>query len=185
MKCDVCRANIEDYFDRELDGGLAASVTAHLSGCADCSNLYEELKQEQELYARYQRDVEVTPALWAAVEARIKQEKVAPHARPLFSLRERFAGLFGGMFATPRLSPALAAALVLVAVGITVTVMSLLHAPGGNREVALNNSNSGSDIARNVPDNGNSAAQPKSSGGEQPPQVATNGNESGKREAAP
>src|ERR1044072_5914568 len=136
MKCDLCRASIEDYFDGELDGGLAASMTARMAGCADCSKLFEELKQEQELYARYQRDVEVTPALWAAVEARIKQEKVAPPAHHFSSFRERLAGIFGGMFATPRRSPAFTAALVLLAIGITVTVMSFLNSPGSHKEIA-------------------------------------------------
>lgn len=150
MKCDLCQASMEDYFDGELKGKLAASVTAHLAACADCSKVFEELRQEQELYARYQRDVEVTPALWAAVEARIKQEEVARAPRPVKTLRERLAGLVGGAFATPRLSPAFAAALVLVAIGITVTVMSLLQ-PRGNSgndgAVAVKNGNSSSEVA--------------------------------------
>jgi predicted anti-sigma-YlaC factor YlaD len=54
MKCDVCRTNIEDYFDGELDGKFASSITAHLSACADCSKLFVDLKQEQDLYAHYQ-----------------------------------------------------------------------------------------------------------------------------------
>jgi hypothetical protein len=174
MKCDACRANIEDYFDRELDGELEASVTAHLSGCAGCSQLFEELNQEQELYARYQRDVEVTPALWAAVEARIKQEKIAPPARPLSSFRERLAGIFGGMFATPRLSPVLAAALVLVAIGITVTVMTFLNSPGNHNELASNNSNSGGEPARTTPD--------KAAGSKDTPAVANDGE---RRDPAP
>ena len=148
MKCDVCQAHIEDYFDGELDGKLAAGVTAHLAGCAGCSELFAELNQEQELYARYQRDVEVTPALWAAVEARIKQEKAAHPTRQLTSLRERLLGKLGGIFATPRLSPAFAAALVLVAIALTVTVMSLLRSPGNNGDLASKNSNNAGEMAQ-------------------------------------
>jgi Putative zinc-finger len=147
MKCDVCQANIEDYFDGELGSKLDHSVAAHLAGCADCSKLFEELKQEQQLYARYQRDVEVTPALWAAVEARIKQEKLARPTRQMTTFRDRLVGMVSGIFATPRLSPAFTAALVLLAIGITVTVMSLLHSPRNDGAVALNNSNSSGEVA--------------------------------------
>lgn len=164
MKCDVCQAHIEDYFDGEIKDELAASVTAHLAGCADCSKLFQEMKQEQELYARYQRDVEVTPALWAGVEARIKQEKVARPSRRLTPFRERVGGMLGGIFATPRLSPAFAAALVLVAIAITVTVMSLLNSPGVNRNIASKNSNGASDIASSGSDANGNARQATDNG---------------------
>jgi hypothetical protein len=147
MKCDACQTYMEDHFDRELEGKLDASMAAHLVGCADCSKLFEEMKQEQEIYARYQRDVEVTPALWAAVEARIKQEQTALPARHMTTFRERFAGMFSGIFATPRLSPAFTAALVVLAIGITVTVMSLLQSRGNDGAVALKNTNSSSEVA--------------------------------------
>jgi hypothetical protein len=174
MKCDVCQSHIEDYFDGELEGKLAPTVTAHLAGCADCSKLFEELMQEQELYARYQRDVEVTPALWAAVEARIEQEK-APHpARQLTSFRERVLGMLGGIFATPRLSPAVAAALVLAAIGVTVTVMSLLHSPGNDGGVASKNSNGASELARTDGDANGNAQTPSTNDGV-PAQVPKDG----------
>jgi len=177
MKCDVCQAHIEDYFDGELDGKLVATMTAHLAGCADCSELFAELNQEQELYARYQRDVEVTPALWAAVEARIKQEKAAHPARQLTSFRERVLGTLGGIFATPRLSPAFAAALVLAAIIVTVTVMSLLRSPGNSGDLASRNSNGASEVAQGGA-NGNGQAT-ANNGGEQP--AATKGEDGQKQ----
>jgi len=103
MKCEECQKFLEEYVDGETEGKLAARLSAHVSSCANCSKLYEEHRREQELYARYQRDIEVTPALWAGVEARIKQEKHSPvTSRFGAGLRERLAGLF----ATPRFSPA-------------------------------------------------------------------------------
>src|ERR1041385_330405 len=100
MKCEECQQYLEEYVDGELDRKLAAKLSAHVSACAACSKLYEEQRQEQELYARYQRDIEVTPALWAGVEARIKQEKHSRSSASSFGagLRERLAA----MFATPR-----------------------------------------------------------------------------------
>jgi hypothetical protein len=165
MKCDVCQSNIEDYFDGEAGGKLTASVTAHLSGCKDCSMLFQEMKQEQELYARYQRDVDVTPALWAAVEARIKLDKAAPRTR---SLGERLSGMFGGMLQTPRFSPAFAAALVIVAIGATIVVMNLLNSRVSDTNQASLNGNRSGEIARSGSDNANSAPVTKENGSGQP-----------------
>ena len=132
MKCEECQQFLEEYIDGELEMKLAARVSAHASNCSDCSKAYEELKQEHEVYAHYQRDVEVTPALWAGVEARILHEKAARAPRGLAGLRERLAALF----ATPRFSPALAAALVLVAIGLTVVVMSVMNSRNNNQPLA-------------------------------------------------
>ncbi|MEK6323363.1 MAG: zf-HC2 domain-containing protein [Acidobacteriota bacterium] len=137
MKCEDVQMLIEDYVDRTLDQKAAALVKSHMGSCAACARFYQQLSREQEIYARYERDVEVTPALWASIETRIKQERAA---RPLglFSrLREQIAGVFAG----PRLSPALAAALVIIAIGITVAVMTYLNPRGGETTVAGGNRN--------------------------------------------
>jgi hypothetical protein len=100
------------------------------------------MSREQDVYARYQRDVEVTPVLWASIETRIKQERAAQPEGRLGShlgggivsrLREQLAGVFSA----PRLSPAFAAALVIVAIGVTVFVMSRLNS-GSPARVAGN-----------------------------------------------
>src|SRR6185503_5486816 len=75
--------------------------------------------REQEIYSLYQRDVEVTPALWNGIKTRIEEEKISPSYGILTGLRE----LLLQVFRAPRFSPALAAALVLVTVGVTVVVM--------------------------------------------------------------
>jgi hypothetical protein len=134
MKCEECQQFLEEYIDGELEMRLAAQVSAHASSCSDCSKAYEELKQEQGLYTHYQRDIEVTPALWAGVEARIRQEKAARSSGMLGGWFERLAGLF----ATPRFSPALAAALVLLAIGATVFVMSVMNSRNNNQPLATN-----------------------------------------------
>ena len=69
MKCEDCLPLIEEYFDGEADARTAASVGAHLSKCADCAAALDALRFEHEAYARYDRGLEVTPALWAAVSA--------------------------------------------------------------------------------------------------------------------
>lgn len=124
MKCDDCIAIIEEYLDDELSGEAAAQVRSHLGACQKCASMFEALKQEQVIYAAYQRDVDVSPAMWAAIEARIK-DRPAQAESGRSSLREFFAGLL----ATPRLSFAYTMALVLIAIGATVAVMSYMQ-PG-------------------------------------------------------
>ncbi|HSO76521.1 MAG TPA: zf-HC2 domain-containing protein [Blastocatellia bacterium] len=134
MKCEECQTAIEDYIDEAVTVRTAREVQAHLSSCALCARSHEEFKREQAIYASYQRDVDVTPALWESIESRIRTEP-AIKPRTLFeTLRERFAGAF----ATPRFSPAFAAALVLLAVGITAVLMSLMSSRGVPSEVAQN-----------------------------------------------
>lgn len=134
MNCEECQQLLEEYVDGELDKRAAAQLSAHASNCAACSKAYEDLKQDLELYAHYQRDVEVTPALWAGVEARIRQQKAAPQSSGFAGWRARLAGLF----AAPRFSPAFAAGLVLLAIGATVFVMSVMQSRNNNPILATN-----------------------------------------------
>lgn len=128
MKCEAYLSLLDDHFDGTLDQKGEARLNLHVASCEGCAELYREMTREQELYSRYQRNVEVSPAMWAAIESRIKVEQ--PTKAPGFfaGLRERFAGAF----AAPRLSPAFAAVLVVIAIGATVFVMSRLNQPDTN-----------------------------------------------------
>jgi hypothetical protein len=142
MKCEECRPLIDDYAYGELDERASARLSAHLSGCAACSEAYEQAQTELEIFMRYEREVDVTPALWAAVEARIKEEKVVHHKSTLARFKERFAEVFRA----PRLSPAFAAAMVVVAIGVTVAVTTFFNSGNGNQNAgqiagSQNNSN--------------------------------------------
>lgn len=135
MKCEECQTLIEDYVDGALGEKAGALVTSHIAACSRCAGLREEMIREQAIYARYERDVEVTPMLWSSIEARIKQDRAARPAGLISRLREQMLGMFGA----PRLSPAFTFALVLVAIAVTVIVMTRMNS--GVREVATNNSN--------------------------------------------
>ncbi len=137
MKCEEYQILIEDYIDGGLDQKSAARVTSHTATCAECASFYQAMSREQEVYARYQRDVEVTPALWASIQTRIKQERTAQPGGLMSRLREQLAEAFSA----PRLSPAFAAALVIIAIGTTVFVMSRLNS-SKPVQIALSNSNS-------------------------------------------
>jgi vacuolar-type H+-ATPase subunit I/STV1 len=83
----------------------------------------EALGDEQNVYALYVRDVDVTPALWAGISARISEEESARKG----SLMGRWRRLLAGAFATPRLSPALTFALLVLSVGATAGLMKYMQ----------------------------------------------------------
>jgi hypothetical protein len=103
MKCEVCLELLEEYLDGELAGGSRERVDAHLIECADCSAKFEALTVEQELFARYDREIEVPPFLWTRIAEHALTERVEPKRRRVFSMR--FAG-------------AVAIVLIVIAIGV-------------------------------------------------------------------
>ena len=108
MKCEDCLLIIEEYIDGELDKQDVGRVTAHIADCSSCASICEELRHEQEIYAFYRRDVDVTPALWEGIHTRIKEEQTARSS----SFLSRLNGWFALVFSAPRFSPALAIVLM-------------------------------------------------------------------------
>ena len=120
MKCEECLPRIEEYVDGELDGLAVKRIAAHLSTCESCASEVAELQRDAEIYAQYRRDLDVTPAQWNIVRARIEQEKDTPLPKPA----TRFGSAFGAAFGSGRrFRPAFAAALLLIIVGITAGVI--------------------------------------------------------------
>jgi anti-sigma factor RsiW len=139
MKCEEYRILIEDCVDRAVDQKTASRVNAHTATCAECASFYREMNREQDVYSRYQRDVEVTPVLWASIETRIKQERAAQLGGQLGEMISRLREQLAGVFSGPRLSPAFAAALVIVAIGVTVFVMSRFNSSSPARVAGNSN----------------------------------------------
>jgi hypothetical protein len=138
MKCQECEQCLEEYLDGELDARDVSAVESHLAACANCANAYDSLLSEQSLYASYEREVEASaPRLWGGVEARIRAGGTGREV----GLLQRVSAWFAPLFTAPRFSPALTAALVLVAVGVTVGVMKLTGSRGQSQP--------SNDIARN------------------------------------
>jgi anti-sigma factor RsiW len=122
MKCEECEKFLEEYVDGELAARESSAVEAHLAACAVCAVAHDALLSEASLYASYERGVEAAaPRLWGGVEARIRREATGGEV----GLLQRVSKWFAPVFTAPRFSPALTAALVLVAVGLTVGVMKL------------------------------------------------------------
>jgi hypothetical protein len=164
MKCEDCLSLIEEYFDAELNQQESAKVAKHLTACETCNEVYLSLDQEQQLYAHYQRDIEVTPALWQAVQKSIKQESSARQETPQsVGVLESLRRFFIETFHAPRFSPALAAMLVVVAVGATVLVMNYVNSPANKTQIAVDNNKNGNETTPAT--NGNENKAPQSSGG--------------------
>jgi hypothetical protein len=81
MKCEVCRELLEEYLDGELAPQEHEQVDAHLIACTNCSEDFAALTAEQELFTRYDREIEVPPFLWTRVAAHTVSERTAPKRR--------------------------------------------------------------------------------------------------------
>lgn len=119
MKCDHCLNLLAEYIDGEVIESEAEQISAHLITCAACEKEFELLTAEQDLFARYDRELDITPAIWSAVQARtaVEIKPVEPRAKlnPL--------GWLGGLFATPRSGFAFSGALAVLIAGVVVGVM--------------------------------------------------------------
>ena len=98
MKCEVCLELLEEYLDGELAAEDREQIDAHLIACTECSESFAGLTAEQEIFARYDREIEVPPFMWTRVAAHtVSESKVAKR----------------GWFATVLRKPSLASAIAL------------------------------------------------------------------------
>ena len=93
MKCEVCRELLEEYLDGELAPLDSEQVNAHLIACVGCSESFAELTAEQEIFAHYDREIEVPPFLWTRVAAHTVSERNPAKRRWKPSLAGAFAVL--------------------------------------------------------------------------------------------
>jgi hypothetical protein len=115
MKCDDCVNFLEAYVDGEVGEHESERVRTHLLTCSSCENEFEALTAESELYARYDRELQISPAAWSGISARIAAEPLAIESRERRDVR----GWFAGLFAVPRWGFAFSGALaVLVAMAV-------------------------------------------------------------------
>jgi hypothetical protein len=94
MKCDDCVNLLETYLDGEATERESDQIQTHLATCSMCANRHEALTAENEMYARYDREMEISPALWNGVAARIALEDRQVESKSKTGLGEWIAGLF-------------------------------------------------------------------------------------------
>lgn len=130
MKCEECLGVIEEYIEDELGEQSFRHAAAHITVCAACASVYEELRRERQIYSRYLLDIEATQALWTTLRAGIEEEKVSTPFLALRELRQHLACIIDiARFSHPRL-----ATLTLIALGITVGTIGYVR----SRDTASN-----------------------------------------------
>ena len=87
--------------------------------CGGCTSEFETLTAEQEIYTRYDRELNVSPAMWNAIAARTAAESRAVDS----GSRSRLGEWFAGLFAAPRLGYAVSGALAVLLVAIVFGLM--------------------------------------------------------------
>jgi len=119
MKCEACLGMMDELIERELDDSLAREVNAHIAMCASCSQLYAQLRDEQERYGTYLQAVEPTPALWANLRLELERDRVTRRSHHLFSLQRWLAIVFE----SSHITPLQVTALVLITIGVAIGLM--------------------------------------------------------------
>ena len=113
MKCEVCLELLEEYLDGELAAEDNEQIDAHLITCSECSESFAALTAEQEIFARYDRELEVPPFMWTRVAAHTVSESNVAKRRWVASLPGRSS-----------LAGAIAVLLIVIAIGVVYLMSS-------------------------------------------------------------
>ena len=117
MKCDDCLNLLEEYIDGEAIENDAEQVHAHLITCAGCTSEFEALTTEQEVFARYDRELNITPAMWSAIQERTAVEGRLVVSTSKFNPRDWLSGLFAAPRFAMAFSGSIAVLIAAVAIG--------------------------------------------------------------------
>jgi hypothetical protein len=132
MKCEACRNFLEAYIDGELAEPEAAQVNAHLITCVRCAGDFDELAAEQEIYARYDRALNISPVMWPAIAART--DPVSSPVEATTGWRDRISGFFSTRSAGWSLASATLVLLVTAVIGVAYLQM---HRRGTKPDVSV------------------------------------------------
>jgi hypothetical protein len=186
MKCEACLNQLEEYVDGELARRDAEAIGAHLITCADCSGALDQLTAEQEVYARYDRELEISPSLWSGIEARIAGENDPVVSGSRFNLRGLFAGLLIG--SRVGFGFAGATAVVIAAIVVGVVYVRTQKQSVTTKEVAtkVNVGDRKADVPQEVkkPPTPGNAAEPKG-GNKKEPDKSRNDRKEKRNDSAP
>src|SRR6266403_1628321 len=122
MKCVDCLNLLTEYIDGEASQRDAEWVSTHLITCAGCTSEFETLTAEQEIFARYDRELNIPASMWQAIEARTIESRPSD-STARFSLR----GWFVGLLAEPRYG--LAGAMAVLIIGLVIGVVYFRNRP--------------------------------------------------------
>jgi hypothetical protein len=125
MKCDDCLNLLAEYIDGEAIDRDAEQISAHLITCAGCTSEFEALTAEQEIFARYDRELSISPSMWSAIQARTVTESRADEAKA----KLRPLAWLAGLLATPRIGFAFSGAMAVLIAAVVIGVIYLKTQP--------------------------------------------------------
>ncbi len=114
MKCEACLELLEEYLDHELAEREASTVAEHLITCRLCSAESSTLAAEQEMFSHYDRELEVSPALWR----KVAEATVAPVVTSVSG--NGFIARLSSLLRVPAFSVSVATAVALVIIAILI-----------------------------------------------------------------
>jgi hypothetical protein len=133
MKCESCLELLEEYVDGELAVREAREIATHLTTCSSCASEMAALSAEQEMFFRYDREVEVTPSLWEQIAERTALPAVVPVSKNGFGAR------FASLFKVPSFGFSLATAIALIVIALVLAVAYMQsRKPSTNNQTAVN-----------------------------------------------
>ncbi len=119
--CERYQLEIEDFLYGELSERRAAEMRAHLSACADCAAVRDQIERENAMYAEFyeQTELEPTGEMWESIRARIQSEPP-----PVVQERSGSGGAWNWLW-RPAVLRQLAFAIVLIVLSVSATVFIL------------------------------------------------------------
>ncbi len=139
MNCERCKNELEDFLYGELGEALAAEIRAHLTNCAVCAAMRDEVERENEIFGQFYEQTSIEPAaeIWEAIRARINSEvrAQAQIERGRGWLARLRAIAVGRLLAPATLRQAAFAAL-LIALSVAATTIYLKLGENGAKNVA-------------------------------------------------
>lgn len=140
MKCEGCLELLDEYLDGELAERESGDVAAHLITCSACASQSSALAAEQEIFSRYDRDLEVPSFLWK----RIAEQTVEPVSVPV--PRNGFGLSLASLFRVPATGFSFATAVALILIALVIGAAYLRSRRPDRNNTAIKNDPSPSRI---------------------------------------
>jgi hypothetical protein len=147
MKCEACFEIMDELIEGELDDSLGRDAIAHMAMCGSCSQLYANLRDEQEVLRKYLLEVEPAPTLWENLRVELERERVINDPQAKDRSQRWFPIVLGGL----NVRPQIAVALVLITIGLGIGIMVWRTSTGTFTDQARDSGVPGG-VVRSLPD---------------------------------
>jgi hypothetical protein len=135
VKCADVLSVLEDYQDGELGKRRAGQVESHLLSCPSCARALALLKAEDDLYmqyaARLERDLQVSPEIWAKVRAGIGEMERAGRRSPVPS--GRILGILSSLWPASPVARQVVIAAAVAIVSVAATLIAVRFYGGADK----------------------------------------------------